>query len=142
MRSRSRLGICRCVLIVAPLTVVPLLAQQGEQQPSGDRRFTHQLLAPGIAASAPFAVPLRTVPARMVMRHFVVGRGIAKDVPNPAFAVMEVHAGNVFTTISGERKERVPGDIWTVDQGATITFENPHVTAAAIIGVIYFEPAP
>src|SRR5262249_6223822 len=123
--------------IVLPLSGVllalPLLTQQREQQ------FTHTLLAPGIAASAPVTIPLRTVSARMVLRNFVVGQGTAKDIANPSFAVMELQSGHVFTTVAGNRQERVPGDFWTVDKGATITFENSDVHSAAVIRVTYFE---
>ena len=107
-----------------------------------DRQFTHSLLAPGIAASAPVTVQLRTVPARLVLRNFVVGQGTAKDVANSSFAVMELQAGHVFTTIAGNRQERVPGDFWTVDKGTSITFENPHPNAAAIIRVTSVEATP
>jgi hypothetical protein len=132
----------RRVLLVATLAALPLLAQTTAYPPAEKRegQFTHQLLAPGIAASAPFPIALRTLPARMVLRHFAIGHGQAKDVPNPSFAVMELNAGNVFTTIAGDRKERVPGDIWTVEKGTSISFENPQHAAAAIIRVIYFEP--
>lgn len=121
-------------VLVAALAVGPVSAQQA------DDGHTHKLLAPGIAASAPVAFPLRTVPARMVLRSLVVGRAVAKDVENASFAIMELDAGIVFTTIAGERKERVPGDIWTVGRGQPITFENPHPASAAMIRAIYFEP--
>jgi len=75
----------------------------------------------------------------MVLRNFAIGRGEAKEVANPDFSVMELNVGHVFTTIGGERTERVPGDFWTVASGATISFENPHEHAAAIIRVTYFE---
>ena len=107
----------RLPLFAAVLLALPLMAQQT------DRQFPYTLLAPGIAASAPVTVPLRTVPARLVLRYFAVGQGTAKDVPNSSFAVMELHAGHVFTTVAGDRQERVPGDFWTVPKGATITFE-------------------
>jgi len=119
------------------LLALPLFAQQ-----TGEREFTHTLLAPGIAASAPVSIPLRTVPARMVLRNFVVGQGTAKDVPNPSFAVMELQSGHVLTTVGGDRQERVPGDFWTVPKGATISFENPHPHSAAVIRVTYFEANP
>ncbi len=131
----------RVTLLVAGLAVAPVSAQQ-TAPPTDDGRLTHKLLAPGIAASTPLAIPLRTVAARMVMRHFAIGRGTAKDIENPSFAVMELDAGSVFTTIAGERKERVPGDIWTVGRGTAITFENPQPTSAAVIRVLYFEPNP
>ena len=127
----------RLSLFTGVLFVLPLLAQQTDERP-----FTHTLLAPGIAASAPFNVPLRTVPARLILRNFAVGQGTAKDVPNPSFAVMELHSGHVFTTIGGDRQERVPGDFWTVPKGAAITFENPHPHSAAVIRVTYFETTP
>ena len=73
---------------------------------------------------------------------FAIGRGVAKDIANSQFALMELDAGNVFTIIAGDRKERVPGDFWTVEKGMTISFENPYPAAAAIIRVIYFEPNP
>ena len=126
--------------LLAVFVTLPLLAQQ--PKPSGEQPLTHELLAPGIAASKPFPIGLRTVPARLVLRHFAIGRGMAKDVANLQFALMELDAGSVFTTIAGDRKERVPGDIWTVDKGTTISFENPYPAAAAIIRVIYFEPNP
>ena len=115
---------------------LPLLAQQAE------RPFTHTLLAPGIAASPPVTIPLRTVPARMILRNFTVGRGTARDIINPNFSVMELQSGHVFTTIAGTRQERVPGDFWTVDKGTSITFENPDANSAAIIRVTYFEANP
>lgn len=121
-------------VLVAALAVAPVSAQ-----PAKDATHTHTLLAPGIAASAPVALPLRTVQARMVLRSLVVGRGVAKDVENTSFAVMELDAGIVFTTIAGQRQERVPGDIWTVARGQSITFENPHPASAALIRAIYFE---
>jgi len=120
-------------LVLLALLIVPLVAQQSERQ------YTHSLLAQGIAASAPMTVTLRTVPGQMVLRNLVVGRGIAKDVANPTFAVMELHAGHVFTTLAGDRQERVPGDFWTVDKGATITFENPEAQSAAVIRVTSFD---
>ncbi|HEX9367959.1 MAG TPA: hypothetical protein VF921_15115 [Vicinamibacterales bacterium] len=123
----------KVTIFLLVLLAIPLAAQQAE------RRYTHSLLAPGIAASAPMAVTLRTVPAQMVLRNFVVGRGVAKDIANPSFAVMELHAGHVFTTIAGDRQERVPGDFWTVDKGATITFENPEAQSAAVIRVTSFD---
>lgn len=126
----------RTPLVIGVLLALPLLAQQSERQ------FTHTLLAPGLAASAPFAVPLRTVPARMVLRNFVIGQGTAKDVANPSFAVMELQSGHVFTTSGGSRQERVPGDFWTVAKGATIAFENPDPHSAAVIRVTYFEMTP
>jgi hypothetical protein len=115
---------------------LPLLAQQPERQ------FTHSLLAPGIAASPPVTIALHTVPARMIVRNFVVGHGTAKDITNSSFAVMELHSGHVFTTIAANRQEHVPGDFWTVDKGATITFENPEAHSAAVIRVTYFEGNP
>ena len=117
------------------LLALPLRSQQREQQ------YAHTLLAPGIAASAPVTFPLRAVSARIVLRNFVVGQGTAKDVANPNFAVMELQSGHAFTTIAGDRRERVPGDFWVVDKGATITFENPEVNSAAVIRVTYFEGA-
>ena len=125
-------------LTALPLVLLglPVLAQQPERQ------FTHSLLAPGIAASAPVTIPLRTVAARMILRNFVVGRGTAKDVANPSFAVMELQSGHVFTIVTGSRQERVPGDFWTVDKGATITFENPDAHSAAVVRVTYFEANP
>ncbi len=89
-------------LLVAALIALPLPAQQQTRSQAGEGQFTHQVLAPGIAASAPLAIALRTA-------------------------------------IGGERTERVPGDFWTVASGATISFENPHEHAAAIIRVTYFE---
>ena len=133
----------RSPIFIGLLLAFPLLAQQQQRQPQqSERQFTHTLLAPGIAASAPFTVPLRTVPLRMILRNFAVGQATAKDVPNPSFAVMELQSGHVFTTIAGTRQERVPGDFWTVDKGATISFENPHPHSAAVIRVTYFEPNP
>lgn len=125
----------RAAVLVAALAVAPVSAQ-----PADDGQHTHKLLAPGIAASAPLALPLRTVPGRVVLRSLVVGRGVAKDVENASFAVMELEAGVVFTTIAGDRKERVPGDIWTVGRGQPITFENPYPASAAVIRAMYFEP--
>jgi hypothetical protein len=122
-------------LLSATLLGIAMLAQPREPQ------FTHRLLAPGIAASEPVTIPLRTVPARIVLRNFVVGRGTAKDVPNPNFAVMELQSGHVFTTMAGNRQERVAGDFWTVDKDATISFENPDAHSAAVIRVTYFEAA-
>jgi hypothetical protein len=127
-------------LLLSALTAFPLLAQQAGQTPG--REFTHTVLAPGIAASAPFTVPLRTLPARIVARNFAVGEGKAKEVPNPSFAVMELLSGHLFTTVGGNRQERVPGDFWTVEKGATISFENPHPHSAGVIRVLYFEPNP
>jgi hypothetical protein len=129
--------------LLGALMAFPLFGQQGRpttQTP--ERQFTHTLLAPGIAASAPFTVPLRTVQARIVVRNFAVGQGTAKDIPNPSFAVMELQSGHVFTTIGGNRQERVPGDFWTVEKGATISFENPHPHSAGVIRVTYFELNP
>src|SRR5262245_58832888 len=120
-------------LLSAAVLGLAILAQQREPQ------FTHRLLAPGIAASEPVTIPLRTVAARIVLRNFVVGRGTAKDVPNPNFAVMELQSGHVFTTIAGSPQERVAGDFWTVDKDATISFENPDAHSAAVIRVTYFE---
>lgn len=133
----------RRLLFVAALIALPIFAQpQTPPRQTAREQFTHELLAPGIAASAPFAVPLRTVPARVVLRNFAIGHGQAKDVPNPHFAMMELNVGHVFTTVSGERKERVPGDFWTVRKGTTISFENPHEHAAAVVRVTYFESSP
>jgi hypothetical protein len=126
---------CLAALALPPHGVA--LAQQ-----TVDRQFTHTLLAPGIAASAPATVRLRTVPVRLVLRNLVVGQGTAKDVANSSFAVMELQAGHVVTTIAGDRQERVPGDFWTVAKGANITFENPHPNAAAIIRVTSVEATP
>ncbi|HYT74731.1 MAG TPA: hypothetical protein VEL79_08285 [Vicinamibacterales bacterium] len=123
----------KVTLFLLVLLAIPLAAQQTE------RRYTHSLLAQGIAASVPMTVTLRTVPGHMVVRNFVVGRGVAKDIANPAFAVMELHVGHVFTTVAGDRQERVPGDFWTVDKNATITFENPDAQSAAIIRVTSFD---
>ncbi len=109
---------------------------------AAERQFTHVLLAPGIAASAPFTVQLRTVPLRLVLRNFVVGQGTAKDIHNENFVVMELQAGHIFTTIAGARQERVPGDFWTLEKGTPITFENPHPNAAGVIRVTSFEPVP
>src|SRR5437867_6487783 len=104
----------KAALILLTLLALPIAAEQAAQQAQQPaQRYTHSLLAPGIAASAPMTVPLRTAAGRMVMRNFVVGRGTAKDVANPEFSVMELHAGHVFTTIAGNRQERVPGDFWT-----------------------------
>jgi hypothetical protein len=123
----------KVTIFLLVLLAIPLVAQQTE------RRYTHSLLAQGIAASAPMTVTFRTVSAQMVLRNFVVGRGVAKDIPTAGFAVMELHVGHVFTTIAGDRQERVPGDFWTVDQGATITFENPEAQSAAVIRVMSFD---
>jgi hypothetical protein len=127
-------------LLAAALIALPIFAQQTTQP--RERVFTHTVLAPGIAASAPFPVPLRTVRARIVVRNFAVGQGTAKDVPNPNFAVMELQSGHVFTTVGGDRQERVPGDFWAVEKGATISFENPHPNSAGVIRVTYFELNP
>gem|GEM_PF-5410438 len=127
-------------LVLGALLAFPLLAQ--EVAPAPDRELTHTVLAPGIAASAPFTIPLRTVPARIVARNFAVGEGTAKEVGNPHFAVMELLSGHLFTTTAGKREERVPGDFWTVEKGATISFENPHPHSAGIIRVLYFELNP
>ena len=130
-------------LLVGSLVAITILARDGAvAQQVVDRQFTHSLLAPGIAASAPVAIPLRSVPARLVLRNFVVGQGTARDVANASFALMELQAGHVFTTIAGDRQERVPGDFWTVEKGAKITFENPHPHAAAVIRVTSFEATP
>jgi len=123
-------------ILLSLLLGLPLLAQQPEQP------FTHTLLAPGLAASAPMTIPLRTVPARMILRNYTVGRGTARDIPNPNFAVMELQSGHVFTTVGGNREERVPGDFWTVDKGAAITFDNPDAQSAAVIRVTSFEVNP
>src|SRR5690349_15175502 len=104
----------RNAVFVAVLLGLPAAAQQA------DRQYTHSLLAQGIAASAPVTVQLRTVAGRMTVRNFVVGRGIAKDVPTPQFSVMELDAGHLFTTVGGTRQEHVPGDFWTVDKGTAI----------------------
>jgi len=129
-------------LLVAALTTLPLPAKpQTAPQPTQGAELTHQLLAPGIAASSPFAIRLRTVPAGVVLRNFAIGRGEAKDVPNPDFSVMELNVGHVFTTVGSERIERVPGDFWTVAKGATISFENPDEHAPAIIRVTSFQPS-
>ncbi|HYT68949.1 MAG TPA: hypothetical protein VEL51_21170 [Vicinamibacterales bacterium] len=142
----------RAAFFLLALLAVPIAAEQAAQQaaqppaqppaqqptPQTETRYTHALLAQGIAASAPMTVPLRTVPGQIVLRNFVVGRGTAKDVANPEFSVMELRAGHVFTTIAGDRQERVPGDFWTVDKGATITFENPEPHSAAVIRVTSF----
>jgi hypothetical protein len=111
-------------------------------QSVAERQFTHVLLAPGIAASASVTIQLRTVPLRMAVRNYVVGQGSAKDIPNSSFAVMELQAGHIFTTVAGDRQERVPGDFWTVEKGGRITFENPHPNAAGVIRVTSFEPVP
>ena len=138
----------RVAFFFLALLAVPIAAEQAAQQaatppaqPPADQRgtrFTHALLAQGIAASPPMTIALRTVPGQVVLRNFVVGRGTAKDVATPEFSVMELHAGHVFTTIAGDRQERVPGDFWTVDKGATITFDNPDPHAAAVIRVTAF----
>jgi hypothetical protein len=127
----------RVALFLVVLLAIPVTAQQAAQPT--ERQYTHSLLAQGIAASAPVTVPLKTVPGQMTIRNLAVGRGTAKDVANPSFAVMELHAGHVFTTIAGDRQERVPGDFWTVDKGQTITFENPEPQSAAVIRVTSFE---
>jgi hypothetical protein len=126
-------------LLSGVLIALPILAQQTAQPP---RAFTHTVLVPGLAASAPFPVPLRTLPMRIEVRNFAVGQGTAKDVPNPSFALMELLSGHVFTTVGGKREERVPGDIWTVEKGATVSFENPHPHSAGVIRVMYFEKNP
>jgi hypothetical protein len=138
--TRSVLG-CGFLSILA-LLAPPLLAQQPAQPSGAAPAVTHKVLAQGIAASEPLSLSLRTLPARMLVRHFAVGLGKTKDVAIPSFSVMEIEVGAVFTTIGGERKERVPGDVWTIDPGTTIGFENPHAGTAVIIRVISFEPNP
>ena len=128
----------QAAVVCLALLAVPIAAELGAQQPPAARP-THSVLAPGVAASQPMVIPLRTVAGRVLLRNFVVGRGTAKDVPNADFSVMELSAGHVFTTIAGDRQERVPGDFWTVDKGSTITFDNPEPQSAAVIRVTAFE---
>jgi len=131
--------------LAAALVALPLAAQQREPPPQPqqpEKGFTHFVLAPGIAASVPFARTLRTIPLRILEQNLAIGRGEGRQMVVPFFAMMELDVGNVFTTIGGNRQERVPGDFWTVDKGTTISFDNPHEHAAAVIRVTYFEPNP
>ena len=131
----------RAVSLIAGslIMLAPPAANPALSQPAAERQFTHTLLTQGIAASAPVTVQLRTVPLRLVVRNFVVGQGTARDVAIASFTVMELQTGHIFTTIAGARHERVPGDFWTVEKGASITFENPHPNAAGVIRVTSFE---
>ena len=130
----------RVALFMAVCLSFPLFAQR--QQQASEREFTHTLLVTGVAASAPVRVPLRSTICAGTLRNFAVGQGTAKDVPNASFSVMELQSGHVFTTIGGDRQERVPGDFWTVPKGTAVTFENPHPHAAAIVRVTSFESNP
>lgn len=136
MRS-NRMG-PRRLLLLAVLVACPLSERATRSQEKGPDLFSHVLLAPGIAASAPYVVSLRAIRARLVLRNFAIGHGQARAVPNDDFSIMELNSGHVFTTIAGDRKERVPGDFWSVQKGQAISLENPQDQAAAIIRVTYF----
>lgn len=70
----------------------------------------------------------------VTQRNWSLAGGRA-EIPDTGFLVVQLHSGNVTTTINGESQKRMPNDWWTVPEGAKwsvqITSEHAvlHVTA-------------
>ncbi len=64
-----------------------------------------------------------TVPKRVTVRQLIIDGGQRIDLGERGGLLVELKAGALTTVISGTRRERHEGEIWTVPVGATMTIE-------------------
>jgi hypothetical protein len=112
------------VLITATLlalgSTAVLLAQ--EQAPVQKPFVTATTRYEGTAAvSVKAAAP---VTLQVLRKNYgVVGPKAQITLPETGFMVVHLRIGRVATTINGERRERTPGEFWTVPAGAQLSIE-------------------
>jgi hypothetical protein len=98
-----------------------LLAQ--EQQPPAQKPFVtattryEGTAAVSVKAGAPVTLQV------LRKNYGVIGPKAQITLPETGFMVVHLRVGRVTTILNGERRERTPGEFWTVPTGAQLSIE-------------------
>ena len=61
---------------------------------------------------------------RVILRDWTIrGTQRIERFPEQGFAVVQLHSGNVTTTINGRQEKRRGGDFWTIPAGASMSLQ-------------------
>jgi len=109
---RGLLAMSLIAVVFAESPVGRSPAGQGQAPPPVDVKY--ESIAQGVQVGELFRTEaLRDVTVQV--QDVIVGPGkSAGDVPTRGFAVTELKAGDLETTIDGERVQRKPGSFWLV----------------------------
>jgi len=66
----------------------------------------------------------KTVPVKAMLRNFGVTAGTgALRLPSQGFLVIQLHSGQIKTTIDGKEQERNEGEFWTVPANSQMSID-------------------
>jgi hypothetical protein len=95
-----------------------------QQPPSASREYT-QVAEGVLASSAPLFVTDSIPRYHLEIRDFIIGPNkSAPRVPIEGFAVFELRAGMIETTIGGKAVRRETGNIWLVPARTALAVRN------------------
>jgi hypothetical protein len=124
------------LILVAAQPVRVGSAQASQEKPNSSPYYSP--LTQGMIASPVFPYEFQSTKLRLEIRNLIVGHAKANQVPTPTDILMELRGGIVTTTINGQSQERIQGDFWTVEKGASLAIENQG--QAAVIRAVYLYP--
>jgi hypothetical protein len=84
----------------------------------------YEIVAQGLLSNPTLAIEFKAAPVRLEIRDLIVGPGVARAVPVPGRTLMELRGGGVITSINGDKRDRRPGDFWTVERDSSLSLEN------------------
>jgi hypothetical protein len=116
---------------------VRVSSAQAAQQKTESTSY-YSLHTQGMITSPVFPYEFQSAKLHVEIRNLILGHAKADQVPTPTDILMELRGGVVTTTINGQSHERMQGDFWTVEKGASLAIENRG--QAAVIRAVYLYP--
>jgi hypothetical protein len=125
------------ILVLAAAQPVRVSSAQAAQEKTDSTPY-YSLHTQGMITSPVFPYEFQSAKLRVEIRNLIIGHAKADQVPTPTDILMELRGGVVTTTINGQPQERIQGDFWTVEKGASLAIENQG--QAAVIRAVYLYP--
>jgi hypothetical protein len=127
---------CSFLLALILVAAQPVRLSSAQEKPNSTPYYS--LVTQGMLAGPVFPYQFQSAKLRVEVRNLIIGHAKANQVPTPADILMELRGGVVTTTINGQSQERIQGDFWTVEKGASLAIENQG--QAAVIRAVYLYP--
>jgi quercetin dioxygenase-like cupin family protein len=114
----------RLLMPVLGLSLVEIAASTASAQTKSE---SVAALSPRVRFEGDVAVQTKAGASRMmrvVLRDWTIrGAQRIERFPEQGFAVVQLHSGNLTTTINGKQEKRSGGDFWTIPAGATMSVQ-------------------
>jgi hypothetical protein len=115
------------VLVLGAAQPVRVSSAQAAQQKTESTSY-YSLHTQGMITSPVFPYEFQSAKLHVEIRNLILGHAKADQVPTPTDILMELRQSH----------ERMQGDFWTVEKGASLAIENRG--QAAVIRAVYLYP--